>query len=106
MYLRWDPVTPQSAINGILRGYMIQYNSTNGQVLELTVCNDTLNVTLREMIRHERYTIRICAFTSKGCGLFSSPIYVTTDEDCKSAVINHNVYPSPLFYTRVTYDYS
>ena len=80
VYVEWEPL-PQDVINGKLKGYMIQYTATDGQIGYIRVCNNILNVTIRDMITHETYDLRIAAFTSKGTGPLSKPVYVTTDED-------------------------
>ena len=59
--------------------------SVNAPVYNETVEFPTLQANLTGLIKNQKYNISILATTSKGDGPYSSPIYVTTNQDSKLA---------------------
>ena len=79
LYVAWEPV-PEGHVHGILRGYWILYRKNNAR-------NFTRRKTTQKQVdqtglhKFTVYDIRVVAFTIKGSGVESKPIFVSTDED-------------------------
>ncbi|XP_047103836.1 Down syndrome cell adhesion molecule-like protein Dscam2 [Schistocerca piceifrons] len=78
---------PESAINGILKGYKVLYRSLadfedfSHPVEQITREN---KLELANLDRFCNYSIEVCAFTNKGDGVKSRPIFCRTLEDVPS----------------------
>ncbi|XP_049845654.1 Down syndrome cell adhesion molecule-like protein Dscam2 [Schistocerca gregaria] len=78
---------PESAINGILKGYKVLYRSLadfedfSHPVEQITRDN---KLELANLDRFCNYSIEVCAFTNKGDGVKSRPIFCRTLEDVPS----------------------
>ncbi|XP_049781073.1 Down syndrome cell adhesion molecule-like protein Dscam2 [Schistocerca cancellata] len=78
---------PESAVNGILKGYKVLYRSLadfedfSHPVEQITRDN---KLELANLDRFCNYSIEVCAFTNKGDGVKSRPIFCRTLEDVPS----------------------
>ncbi|XP_076342768.1 cell adhesion molecule Dscam1-like isoform X2 [Tachypleus tridentatus] len=84
MKVSWQAPPPES-INGVLRGYKIHFVSngdfTGPQTNEITVGGDKVSAILHKLAKFCNYSITVLAFTRKGDGKPSQPVYCTTLED-------------------------
>ena len=77
-----------SGRHGILRGYVVGYvSSSDWMALSLTldVVRRTRG-TLRHLVPHTAYQVRVRAYTSAGAGPWSRPILCWTSEDGEHGV--------------------
>lgn len=73
------------SIHGQLRGYKIRFYrvSDPDKAQEVRVGSKILNETLKKLGKFTTYKISVLAFTSKGDGVSSNEIKITTAEDSK-----------------------
>lgn len=83
--MTWEPIIPTYFVHGILRGYRLVYKQTddvNGSYSNVTTLSNDYE--LKELNKFTKYFIKVLAFTSKGDGVHSSPLNISTDEDGKT----------------------
>ncbi|KAK8378810.1 hypothetical protein O3P69_009493 [Scylla paramamosain] len=90
LLVRWTP-PPPSAIHGVLQGYKIIYRPVHptrffhpDDLKEKTV--STVSTPLLGLDRYTNYSITVTAYTRRGDGVRSSPIYCITEEDVPGPV--------------------
>lgn len=76
---------PYDSLHGRLQGYKVRYYKINDpdDVHEVRVGSTILNTTLRKLGKFTSYRVNVLAFTSKGDGVTSADVKVTTAEDSK-----------------------
>ena len=84
MTVTWDRID-QTFVHGVLLGYRVSCGKHNERG-DLVWNNETLSpretsLVLKGLQKFTYYTIVLCAFTSKGCGVLSREITVRTRED-------------------------
>ena len=81
VYVSWM-LPPKDSRNGLIRGFKLQYNKTNGSFTKTVTLsgNSTLNVTLNKLSIYTQYVYQIWAYTI-GDGTASQPEYFSTPED-------------------------
>ena len=100
IFLKWRAL-PQKCVNGILRGYTIQYYAWYGSYSwrSLNVSADQLQVTITGLRSCTLYYVRISAFTSKGegprgdAGYIKTCMYIDT-EVCYHSLLLHTYFRS------------
>lgn len=80
----WNPVTQEDQ-NGIILGYRVSLFDTRGISLRnVTVWNSSQSsYQFQGLDVWTNYSVKMCAFTSKGNGPYSSILLANTDEDGK-----------------------
>ena len=73
----WEAVEPRHH-NGMLLYYEVMYNTTDTELIYLTVNAPMLSVALTGLIADSVYQIQIRAYTSAGAGPFSSEYFIST----------------------------
>ncbi|PVD26143.1 hypothetical protein C0Q70_13812 [Pomacea canaliculata] len=79
----WSP-PPLYTLHGILQGYKVLYKPVRLDEDESDanfVTSSRLEVILYSLERYTNYSIQVLAYTRKGEGVRSDPIYVTTQQD-------------------------
>uniref|UniRef100_T1IPG7 Down syndrome cell adhesion molecule n=1 Tax=Strigamia maritima TaxID=126957 RepID=T1IPG7_STRMM len=81
IYVLWESPNPET-INGILRGYKIQYKPVDEwyDAMIQSKILETNKVTITDLNVNTNYSIQILAFTKMGDGVKSTPIYCKTHE--------------------------
>lgn len=90
LLVRWSPV-PRSHQNGIIRGYKILYKESSDRrifrrgvmsnYIIKTVKAGTIATELQNLTKYTLYEVAILAFTSKGDGVMSPVVTLSTAED-------------------------
>ncbi|XP_076342776.1 cell adhesion molecule Dscam1-like isoform X2 [Tachypleus tridentatus] len=86
--ITWMP-PPQTSINGILRGYKVFYRPVtlfyDRLFSPLVLKDDATIATIQDLNKFTNYSISVLAFTRKGEGVSSEPVYCRTLPDVPSA---------------------
>lgn len=77
--ITWEAI-PRADINGILRAYILFYNSSEG-FHNVTLLPDKLSVHLTGLKKFTEYELRVAGVTSKGVGGMSPRTLLYTHED-------------------------
>ncbi|OWF38939.1 Down syndrome cell adhesion molecule [Mizuhopecten yessoensis] len=91
----WSP-PPLFTLHGILQGYRILYKPVRKDEDESDANIETsskLEVTISNLQKYTNYSIQVLAYTRKGEGVRSDPIYVRTQEDVPERPANIKVLP-------------
>ncbi|EDO38804.1 predicted protein, partial [Nematostella vectensis] len=83
IHVAWGPV-PEGHHNGIILGYKVFFkiNASTESINNVIISNASqLNIEISGLGKYELYSIWILAFTVKGNGNVSTPVYCRTDED-------------------------
>jgi hypothetical protein len=82
--VKWSRI-PKGQVHGILRGYKILYRAidNNGDYMVGETIPFTYEITLENLLKFTKYSIRVIGYTSIGDGKASNKINCTTLEDCK-----------------------
>ena len=76
------PVAPLSGRHGILRGYTVTYVSASSwMAVSLPLEVRRTRATLRHLVAHTGYQVRVRSHTSAGAGPWSEPLLCWTSED-------------------------
>ncbi|XP_068677575.1 receptor-type tyrosine-protein phosphatase delta-like isoform X2 [Montipora foliosa] len=89
IFVSWGEV-PEENKNGVILSYTVNYVALedNGApvIPKLEVVPvPSRNITLRNLNEHTKYEIKVAASTSKGLGIKSDPLIITTDQDKPNA---------------------
>uniref|UniRef100_T1J836 Down syndrome cell adhesion molecule-like protein Dscam2 n=1 Tax=Strigamia maritima TaxID=126957 RepID=T1J836_STRMM len=91
LQVSWQPV-PSYAVHGLLQGFKVIYKPTeewyDGVEAE-TKITSALKTIIHGLERFSNYSIQVLAFTRRGDGTLSSPVYCNTLED---DIIKYSVY--------------
>ncbi|XP_048583941.1 uncharacterized protein LOC5510390 isoform X2 [Nematostella vectensis] len=88
IHVAWGPV-PEGHHNGIILGYKVFFkiNASTESINNVIISNASqLNIEISGLGKYELYSIWILAFTVKGNGNVSTPVYCRTDEDAPEGV--------------------
>ncbi|MFH4973852.1 hypothetical protein AB6A40_000561 [Gnathostoma spinigerum] len=81
--VQWQP-PPADQWNGDIQGYLIRYRLANYASvpwLEKNITNGQIrNAPLEHLITWREYEIQVAAYSNRGMGVFSRPLYITTLE--------------------------
>ena len=84
--IRWKPIPPRF-IHGILLGYKVSYLATdfgNNRKWNESVANQsTMSVVIANLRKFTTYMVSVEGLTSKGSGIESKCVEITTAEDSK-----------------------
>uniref|UniRef100_T1JP33 Down syndrome cell adhesion molecule-like protein Dscam2 n=1 Tax=Strigamia maritima TaxID=126957 RepID=T1JP33_STRMM len=99
IHITWQPA-PFNTIHGVLQGYKVFYKPTkyespqNGKTQATFKTSSTTKITLYKLLMYTNYSIQILAYTKKGDGIKSDPIYCRTLEDAPGPVADIKVLPA------------
>ncbi|XP_074628437.1 uncharacterized protein LOC141886246 isoform X3 [Acropora palmata] len=86
--VHWDPI-PRRYVNGNLLGYIVSFIATfHGNLRrwnETSVNQSTTTAVITNLRKYTKYMVAVEAFTSKGSGIESKSVPVTTAEDVPDA---------------------
>ena len=69
---------------GIITGYTVEYRETRGVlVVWRSVHTKSMHAEVSGLEEFFNYTVKVAGNTSKGVGVFSSMVYIQTDQDGK-----------------------
>ena len=84
--IRWNPISPRY-VHGILLGYKVSYTTAdtrNSRKWNESVVNQSAtSAVITNLRKFTKYMVSVEGFTSKGSGIESKCVAVTTDEDSK-----------------------
>ncbi|XP_071538392.1 cell adhesion molecule Dscam1-like [Panulirus ornatus] len=90
LLVRWIP-PPTTALHGLLQGYKVVYRPVHSSrffhpddLREKTVT--TLSTALLGLDRYTNYSVTVTAYTRRGDGVRSTPVYCITEEDVPGPV--------------------
>ncbi|XP_044020964.1 Down syndrome cell adhesion molecule-like protein Dscam2 isoform X2 [Aphidius gifuensis] len=80
----WKP-PPSNKVHGIIKGYKLFYETTNGEPMEMQSSRDTkvtqaLSTVLHDLRPYTNYSVQVLAYTRAGEGITSNAISCTTEE--------------------------
>lgn len=79
----------------IIQSYVVCFSEKNEFETKITTIQYT---TIQTLLKYTNYSISVFAFTSKGDGVQSDPIYCKTEEDSNAIVFSLSVYTQSSFY--------
>lgn len=84
--VRWNPIPPRY-VHGILLGYKISFIATDSGNKrpwnESAVNQSTTSAVITNLRKFTKYMVSVEGFTSKGSGIESKSVAITTAEDSK-----------------------
>lgn len=95
--IQWSPISSRYA-HGVLLGYKISYvtaDAPNNRTWSETVVNQSAtSAVIANLRKFTTYMVSVEGFTSKGSGIESKCVAVTTDEDSKIMTVYKAAYAS------------
>ena len=84
--VRWSPI-PSRYAHGIVLGYNVSFIPTDSRINRrwstITVNQSAASVVVTNLRKFTKYMVTVEGFTSKGSGIESKTVAITTDEDSK-----------------------
>ena len=78
--VHWGPI-PVDFRHGIILGYHVILMLNSILERNLTVSPNESELLVTNLEKNTTYQVSVAGFTSKGSGVLSTPVFVTTDED-------------------------
>ena len=98
--IRWSPIS-RRYVHGVLQGYKVSYvtadASSNRSWSEAVVNQSATSAVIANLRKFTVYMVSVEGFTSKGSGIESKCVAVTTDEDSKMITVLSRIQPSKFY---------
>uniref|UniRef100_T1IT69 Down syndrome cell adhesion molecule-like protein Dscam2 n=1 Tax=Strigamia maritima TaxID=126957 RepID=T1IT69_STRMM len=108
VHITWQS-PPSLAIHGVLQGYKVLFKPINQlptRNANSGIKTTTINkMTLNKLLKYANYSFQVLAFTKKGDGIKSDPIYCRTLEDIPGPVAAIKVLPASQKSVLVAWKY-
>ena len=95
--VQWGPVEPCTDQNGAITSYSVRYRETESGS-EQTVSTPERDIMISGVSTSRNYSVEVAAVNSAGTGVYSDPIFVTTES--KRPSLHRFIHVFPLTFPR------